>query len=83
MRLTVRRKKMIADGRIFVDPKVRSGSPYIKGVPTWIIKERYCEAKETIDEIAEDYGLSRKNVIDALEFEGVAVNVGVNESSGT
>ncbi len=55
---------------IIIDPRVSFGAPAVKGVPTWILKGRW-ESGEAIDEIAEDFDLSGKLVLDALKFERV------------
>jgi uncharacterized protein (DUF433 family) len=73
MRLKAAQKKMVADGRIGIDPKLRFGQPQVRGVETWVIKERYCGTKETIAEISDDFGISREDVLDALEFEGMVI----------
>jgi uncharacterized protein (DUF433 family)/DNA-binding transcriptional MerR regulator len=61
------------DKPIIIDPRISFGSPNVKGVPTWILKGRW-EAGESIDEIAEDFYLSKDYVTEALVFEGVQEN---------
>lgn len=55
---------------IIIDPRVSFGAPNIKGVPTWIIKGRW-DSGEAINDIAEDFKLSKKLVTDGLRFEGI------------
>lgn len=57
---------------VIVDPRMGFGAPLVEGtnVATWAIKGRYA-AGETIAEIQDDLGLSRDQVMAALEFEGV------------
>jgi uncharacterized protein (DUF433 family) len=58
------------DSTVLIDPRISFGSPMVKGVPTWTIKGRW-SAGELPDEIAGDFGLRQKEVIDALSFEGI------------
>jgi uncharacterized protein (DUF433 family) len=55
---------------VLIDPRVSFGSPMVKGVPTWAIRGRW-SAGEPLDEIAVDFGLREKEVVDALSFEGI------------
>jgi uncharacterized protein (DUF433 family) len=59
-----------ADSAVVIDPRFSFGSPMVKGIPTWAIKGRW-SAGEPPREIAGDFGLREKEVIDALSFEGV------------
>lgn len=56
---------------ILIDPPIAFGAPIIAGtgVPTRVVKERYV-AGEDIQEIEEDFGVSRHQVEEALDFEG-------------
>lgn len=58
---------------VVIDPRISFGSPMVKGVATWAIKGRWA-AGEPPDEIADDFGLGEKDVVDALSFEGVDDN---------
>lgn len=58
------------DSAVMIDPRVSFGSPMVNGVPTWAIKGRWT-AGEPPDEIADDFGLRKTEVVDALAFEGV------------
>lgn len=60
------------ESRVVIDPRISFGAPAVNGLPTWAIKGRYI-AGEEIDEIVEDFGLSRRAVSDALKFEGVKI----------
>ena len=65
--------KWHVDGRdspIVIDPRVAFGAPTINGTPTWVLKGRW-EAGEAVDEIVDDFGLRRPEVIEALRFEGI------------
>lgn len=55
---------------VVIDPRVSFGSPMVNGVPTWTIKGRWA-AGEPPDEIADDFGLRKEHVVDALSFEGI------------
>lgn len=57
---------------LLVDPRVAFGAPSVEGIPTGVLRERH-RAGEAVDEIAEDYRLSRAAVVEALQFEGVAL----------
>lgn len=56
---------------IIIDPRISFGSPAIKGVATWILRGRY-DAGESDTDIADDFGLERDEVREALRFEGVS-----------
>lgn len=53
---------------IVIDPRIAFGAPTIDGIATWIVKGRI-EAKESIPEIADDFGLTEEQIRYALEFE--------------
>ena len=55
---------------IVIDPRVSFGAPVVRGVPTWALRGR-ARAGETIQELAEDFQLTREHVVAALAFEGV------------
>ena len=61
-----------AASKIIIDPRISFGAPAIKGTPTWAIKGRWT-AGEKLPEIAEDFGLTEKLVVEALKFEGLDV----------
>lgn len=60
------------DSVVLIDPRIAFGVPIIAGtgVPTHIVKERYV-AGEDLQEIEEDFGVSRRQVEQALTFEGI------------
>ncbi len=58
------------DSLVRIDPRVAFGAPMVKGIPTWILKGR-CEAGEHVEEIADDFGLEKNEVLDGLKFEGI------------
>ena len=55
---------------VIIDPRVRFGAPSVEGVPTRLLLARW-KAGEAADEIADDFDMSERKVIAALEFEGV------------
>ena len=56
------------ESKVIIDPRISFGAPIISGLPTWVIKGRYI-AKESPEEIAEEFGLPLDDVIEALHFE--------------
>jgi len=60
---------------IVIDPRFSFGTPTVRGTPTWVIKGRY-DAGESDTDIAEDFGLSRDDVREALNFERVRTGRG-------
>jgi uncharacterized protein (DUF433 family) len=59
---------------IVLDPRIAFGAPAIEGTQTWVLKGRW-QAGESLDEIADDFGLKEAEVRAALEFEGVNPDV--------
>ena len=55
---------------VTIDPRIRFGAPTVDGIPTWVLRGRW-EAGEGIDEIEEDFGLSREVISHGLSFEGI------------
>ena len=55
---------------IIIDPRISFGAPAIRGTPTWVIKGRW-DAGESDSDIAEDFDIQKKEVREALKFEGV------------
>lgn len=55
---------------VIIDPRIRFGAPSVEGVPTRLLRARW-DAGETPDEIADDFDMSERFVLAALEFEGV------------
>lgn len=55
---------------VVIDPHISFGKPVLAGtgVPTAIVTERY-KAGESVDELAQDYGLSRLQIEEALRYE--------------
>ena len=60
------------DSKVVVDPRISFGAPIVEGLPTWVLRGRW-KANEEIEEIIEDFGISREAVIDGLRFEGIEV----------
>jgi len=63
------------DSSVVVDPRIAFGAPTVNGMPTWVIKGRI-EAKETIEEMMDEYDLTEDDIYDAIKFEGVVLNSG-------
>lgn len=55
---------------IIIDPQIAFGAPTIKGTPTWAIKGRW-DAGESVSDIAEDFGIEKAEVREALRFEDI------------
>jgi uncharacterized protein (DUF433 family) len=55
---------------VVIDPHISYGRPVLvgTGIPTAVVAERY-KAGEPIDELAEDYGRSRKEIEEAIRCE--------------
>jgi uncharacterized protein (DUF433 family) len=58
---------------VFIDPRIAFGAPTVSGTPTWIIKDRW-NVGESVDDIADDFGLKKTEVKKALQFEGIGAN---------
>jgi uncharacterized protein (DUF433 family) len=54
---------------IIIDPRISFGAPTVKGTATWVIRGRY-DAGESDSDIADDFGIDREEVREALRFEG-------------
>lgn len=63
---------------IVIDPRISFGAPAVKGVPTWVLRGRF-DAGESDSDIADDFGLKREEVRQALKFED-AIGAGRNRS---
>lgn len=55
---------------VTIDPRVSFGAPMVNGIPTWAVKGRWAIG-ESPDEISDDFGLRKVEVLDALRFEGI------------
>lgn len=55
---------------VVIDPRIEFGAPTIGGIPTWTLRGRW-EAGESLEDIGDDFGLSDKQVVKGLAFEGV------------
>ena len=55
---------------VVIDPQISFGRPVLAGtgIPTVIVAERY-KAGESVDELAEDYGRSRREIEEAIRCE--------------
>ena len=54
---------------IIIDPRISFGAPTVL-TPTWVIRGRW-DAGESDSDIADDFGLKKEEVREALKFEGV------------
>lgn len=63
------------DENVIIDPRIQFGSPSVEGVATWAFSGRW-DAGESIDEIAEDFGVANSDVLAALRFEGLDLEAG-------
>jgi uncharacterized protein (DUF433 family) len=59
---------------VIIDPRIAFGAPTIRGIATWVIKGRW-EAKETKEDIKDDFGLTDEEIEYALKFERIPVTV--------
>ncbi|MDD5312632.1 MAG: DUF433 domain-containing protein [Dehalococcoidia bacterium] len=57
---------------VIIDPRIAFGAPTIRGIATWVVKGRW-EAKETVQDIKDDFGLTNEEIKYAFRFEGVPV----------
>jgi len=64
---------------IIIDPRVSFGTPAVRGIPTWVLRGRF-DAGESDSDIADDFGIEKKEVREALKFEG-ALGGGRRKSS--
>lgn len=55
---------------VFIDPRISFGAPIVGGIATWAIRGRY-DAGESLEDIAQDFGISEREVETALKFEGI------------
>ena len=56
------------ESKIIIDPRISFGVPVVSGLPTWAIKGRF-NARETPQEIADEFGIPIDDVFHALQFE--------------
>ncbi len=64
---------------IIIDPRISFGAPTVKGTPTWVIRGRW-DAGESDTDIAEDFGIKKEEVREALKFEGIIPGGGRDKS---
>ncbi len=55
---------------IIIDPRISFGAPAVRGIATWVLRGRH-NAGESHSDIAEDFGLDKSEVREALKFEGL------------
>lgn len=56
---------------VVIDPRHAFGAPIVDGLPTWVIKGRYL-ARESFDDLVDDFDISEKAILDGLTFEGIS-----------
>lgn len=61
------------DSPVTVDPRIAFGAPQVSGVSTRVLRERW-NSGESINDIADDYGLCREKVARALSFERIVID---------
>jgi len=61
------------DSPVRLDPRVAFGAPQVRGIPTWVVRERWMSG-ENLADIAGDYELEPQLVSSALHFEGIEVD---------
>jgi uncharacterized protein (DUF433 family) len=54
--------------KVIIDPRISFGAPMVEGLPTWVIGGRW-KAHEEIEEIMEDFDVSREAIRDALRLK--------------
>jgi len=55
---------------IIIDPRIRFGAPNVKGVPTWLLRDRWIAGEQPADS-ASEFKLTERDVREALIFEGI------------
>ncbi|MGQ0651556.1 MAG: DUF433 domain-containing protein [Betaproteobacteria bacterium] len=61
------------DTGVIIDPRICYGAPSIKGTPTWALLGRY-KAGEAVEDMMEDFVLTRPEVLKGLRFEGIRLH---------
>jgi uncharacterized protein (DUF433 family)/DNA-binding transcriptional MerR regulator len=56
---------------VSIDPALAFGAPNVDGIPTRVIRDKWI-ARNDLEVIADDYGISIGLVREALEFEGIS-----------
>lgn len=59
-----------AKSAVVIDPRVQFGKPSVRGIPTWIVAERY-KAGDKVEYLAHDFDIPPSAIADALVFEGI------------
>lgn len=68
--LAVRWRVAGLKSKVIIDPQVSFGAPSVSGAATWVLRDRYLGG-ESVSDIADDFDLKEKEVLDALLFEGI------------
>lgn len=55
---------------VIIDPRIAFGAPMVKGIATWVLKGRW-HAGESIEDIEEDFRLTKEEIKHGLQFEGI------------
>ncbi len=58
------------DSSVVIDPRICFGSPNVSGILTRAILEQH-RLGVAVNDISEDYGITRELIADALKFEGI------------
>lgn len=58
------------DHTVVIDPRLSFGKPSVRGVATWVLKDRWISG-DGLQDIAADFGLESREVTEALQFEGI------------
>jgi uncharacterized protein (DUF433 family) len=64
--------------KIVLDLRIAFGAPSVDGVPTWALKGRW-QSGESLNEIADDFGLKPAEVKAALAFERVDIDAPIEK----
>jgi len=70
--------------RIVIDPKVRHGKPVIKGTRVSIdVILGSLAGGMSVDEVAEEYGITRDDVLAAIEYAAKLISMDTQARLGT
>ncbi len=60
-------------GHVIIDPRVAYGAPHVRGIPTWVLRDRW-KMGEGLGDISDDFDLPKPLVEEALSFENVIID---------
>src|SRR5581483_3508488 len=55
---------------VIIDPRISFGAPMVGGIATWAVAGRY-GAGETVEDLQDDFKLTKEEILAALNFEGM------------